>query len=95
MRLSEFIVVEVDRIVDEWEQFARVITPDENLDRITLRDHASSILLAAARDMNTAQTAQEQAAKAMGDGPEKLPAWIRPPPATASCGTTSVSTWCR
>ncbi|KAF2392513.1 MULTISPECIES: sensor histidine kinase [Pseudomonas] len=73
MRLSEFIVVEVDRIVDEWEQFARVITPDENLDRITLRDHASSILLAAARDMNTAQTAQEQAAKAMGDGPEKTP----------------------
>ncbi|MEO6679845.1 MAG: HAMP domain-containing sensor histidine kinase [Pseudomonas sp.] len=73
MRLSEFIVVEVDRIVDEWEHFARALTPDENLDRITLRDHARSILLAAARDMNTAQTAQEQAAKSKGDGPEKTP----------------------
>ncbi|RON58458.1 sensor histidine kinase [Pseudomonas frederiksbergensis] len=73
MRLSEFIVVEVDRVVDEWEQFARAITPDDNLDRVTLRDHARAILLAAARDMNTAQTAQEQAAKAKGDGPEKTP----------------------
>ncbi|KAA0986540.1 HAMP domain-containing histidine kinase [Pseudomonas sp. ANT_J12] len=73
MRLSEFIVVEVDRVVDEWEQFARAITPDDNLDRATLRDHARSILLAAARDMTTAQTAQEQAAKAKGDGPEKTP----------------------
>ncbi len=73
MRLSEFIVVEVDHIVDEWEQFARDLTADEPLDRVTLRDHARSILLAAARDMTTAQTAQEQAAKAKGDGPEKSP----------------------
>ncbi|MFL1517379.1 sensor histidine kinase [Pseudomonas prosekii] len=73
MRLSEFIVVEVDRVVDEWEEFARELTPDDNLDRITLRDHARAILLAAARDMNTAQTAAEQAAKAKGDGPDKSP----------------------
>lgn len=73
MHLSEFIVVEADRIVDEWEQFARALTADEPLDRVTLRDHARSILLATARDMNTAQTAREQAAKAKGDGPEKTP----------------------
>jgi signal transduction histidine kinase len=73
MRLSEFIVVEVERIVDEWEQFARALTPDDNLDRTTLRDHARAIVLAAARDMNTLQTAREQAAKARGDGPEKTP----------------------
>lgn len=77
MRLSEFIVIEVDRIVDEWEQFARAITPDDNLDRTTLRDHASAILLAAARDMATAQTAHEQAAKAKGNGPEKTPSLDR------------------
>lgn len=73
MRLSEFIAVEVERIVDEWEQFARTLTPDDNLDRTTLRDHARSIVLAAARDMNTVQTAREQAAKAKGEGPEKTP----------------------
>lgn len=74
MRLSEFIVQHVDRIVDEWEQFAKAITPDgDSMNRAVLRDHAKSILLAASRDMKTAQTASEQAAKAMGEGPEKTP----------------------
>ncbi|GAB6405337.1 sensor histidine kinase [Pseudomonas sp. MHK4] len=74
MHLSDFIRQHVDRIVDEWEQFARTITPAaENLDRMELRDHAKAILLAAARDMTTAQTNSEQAAKARGEGPEKTP----------------------
>lgn len=74
MRLAEFIVQHVDRIVDEWEQFARTIAPDpDSMDRTLLRDHATSILLAASRDMTTAQTAREQAAKARGEGPEKTP----------------------
>ncbi|MEB0046483.1 MULTISPECIES: HAMP domain-containing sensor histidine kinase [unclassified Pseudomonas] len=73
MRLPDFIVQHVEHIVDEWEQFAKDITPDDDLDRTTLRDHAKSILLAAARDMRTAQSASEQAAKAKGEGPEKTP----------------------
>ena len=74
MRLSEFIVQNVDRIVDEWERFAETITPAAHtMDSEALRDHAKVILLAAARDMNTAQTAAEQQAKAEGDGPEKTP----------------------
>ncbi|MHC8301989.1 sensor histidine kinase [Pseudomonas sp. ZS1P83] len=74
MRLPEFIRQHVDRIVDEWEQFARTITPAaENMDQAALRDHAKVILLAAARDMSTAQTASEQLAKAKGEGPEKTP----------------------
>ena len=67
MRLSEFIRQHVDRIVDEWEQFARTITPAaENMDRVALRDHAKAILLAAARDMTTAQTASEQSRQGQG-----------------------------
>lgn len=74
MRLTEFIRQHVDRIVDEWEQFARTITPAaETMDRVALRDHAREILLAAARDMTTAQTASEQSAKARGEGPENTP----------------------
>lgn len=74
MRLPEFIRQHVDRIVDEWEEFARTITPAaENMDSVALRDHAREILLAAARDMTTAQTAAEQLAKAKGDGVEKTP----------------------
>lgn len=74
MRLPDFIRQHADRIVDEWEQFARTITPAaETMDREALRDHAKAILLAAARDMNTAQTASEQLAKAKGEGIEKTP----------------------
>jgi signal transduction histidine kinase len=74
MRLAEFIRQHVDRIVDEWEKFAESITPAAgNMDRKALRDHAKSILLAAARDMLTEQTASEQSAKAKGEGGEKTP----------------------
>ncbi|CRL49094.1 MULTISPECIES: sensor histidine kinase KdpD [Pseudomonas] len=74
MRLPEFIRQHVDRIVDEWEQFASTITPAaEHMDKVALRDHAKAILLAAARDMTTAQTTCEQMAKAKGEGPEKTP----------------------
>ena len=84
MRLSQFIVENVDRIVDEWEQFAATITPAADaMDSVALRDHAKAILLAASRDMNTAQTASEQQAKAEGEGPEKTPSLDR---ASASHG---------
>ena len=84
MRLSEFIVQNVDRIVDEWEQFAATITPAaENMNSIELRDHAKAILIAASRDMNTAQTASEQQAKAEGESLEKTPSLDR---ASASHG---------
>lgn len=74
MHLPEFIRQHADRIVDEWEEFARTITPAaENMDRTALRDHAKEILLAAARDMSKPQTASEQLAKAKGEGPEKTP----------------------
>jgi signal transduction histidine kinase len=72
-RTNRFIEQHVDRIVEEWEHFADLITAQDSLDRATLRDHARSILLATARDMCTAQSASEQAAKAMGDGPDKTP----------------------
>ena len=74
MRLSEFIVHHVDRIVDEWEDFARTLKPAaDSMSRVDLRDHAKSILLAAARDMNTAQSRQEQMAKARGEDSKKSP----------------------
>ena len=74
MRLPDFIVQNVDRIVDEWEDFAKTLTPAaDSLGRVELRDHAKSILLAASRDMKTAQTRQEQLAKAKGEELGKTP----------------------
>lgn len=78
MRLPDFIRQHVNRIVDEWEEFARTIIPAaEHMDRVALRDHAQAILLAAARDMTTAQTVSEQVAKAKGEGTEKTPSLDR------------------
>jgi signal transduction histidine kinase len=78
MRLSEFIVAHVNRIVDEWEEFARTIQPAaQSMNREELRDHAKSILLAAARDMNTAQSQSERAAKAKGEDIQKTPSLDR------------------
>ena len=38
MGLSEFIVFNIDRIVDEWEQFAETITPAaETMNSVALR----------------------------------------------------------
>jgi len=74
MRLSDFIAQNVDRIVDEWEKFAATMTPAaESMNSLELRDHAKAILLAAARDMNTAQTKAEQIAKAQGEDVGKTP----------------------
>lgn len=74
MRLSEFIVVHVDRIVDEWEDFARTLKPAaDSMSKLELRDHARSILLAAARDMKTAQSKSEEIAKARGEELNKTP----------------------
>ena len=74
MRLSDFIVQHVDRIVDEWETFAATLTPAaDSMSSVELRDHAKSILLAAARDMNTAQTKAEQIAKSQGEELGKTP----------------------
>ncbi|WP_447651973.1 sensor histidine kinase [Pseudomonas abietaniphila] len=74
MRLSDFIVQNVDRIVDEWEKFAATLTPAaDSMSSVELRDHAKAILLAASRDMNTAQSKAEQIAKAQGEDVGKTP----------------------
>jgi hypothetical protein len=74
MRLSDFIVAHVDRIVDEWESFAKTIKPAaDTMNSVELRDHAKVILLAAARDMNTSQTRSEQVAKSKGEDLGKTP----------------------
>ena len=44
MRLSEFIVQNADRIVDEWERFAETITPAaEHMDSVALRGNAKDM----------------------------------------------------
>jgi signal transduction histidine kinase len=66
MRLAEFIVANTEPILLEWEGFARGIAPGGKMDALALRDHAADILLATARDMRSAQSRAERAARSRG-----------------------------
>jgi signal transduction histidine kinase len=64
MKLSKFIIGNMEAILNEWESFAETILPAaESMDSVALRDHAKQILEAIARDIETSQTAQEQSDK--------------------------------
>jgi signal transduction histidine kinase len=70
MKLSEFIVGNMEEILVEWEAFARTTLPAaETMDSLALRDHAKLILLAVAKDIDTPQTAKEQSDKSKGMAP--------------------------
>ncbi len=73
MRLSEFILSNMNEILAEWESFAGAILPAADLDKLALRDHAPEILKAIALDMETTQTDLEQAEKSKGLAPIKDP----------------------
>lgn len=78
MRLSDFIVENIEPILQAWEDFARTIeTPGVALDTEALRDHAAQMLEAIVIDLRTKQTRAEQIAKSQGQGPintEETPA---------------------
>lgn len=71
MRLSEFILSNLEAILAEWESFASSIIPDRKSDRSVLRDEADKILKTIAADIETLQTPFEQAEKSKGRGPRK------------------------
>ena len=68
MRLAEFIVANMEPILAEWEAFARSLLPGAKMTILDLRDDAESILRATARDMQSAQSLQQQASKSKGNG---------------------------
>ncbi len=71
MRLPDFILENLEPILQAWEDFARTLdTPGEELDSVALRDHAEQMLRAIVSDLRTKQTRQEQIAKAQGHAPE-------------------------
>lgn len=72
MRLSQFILSNLESILVEWESFASTILPESKLvEKLALRDEAEEILKAIATDMETPQTAFEQAEKSKGHGPRR------------------------
>jgi signal transduction histidine kinase len=69
MRLSQFILSNLDSILAEWESFASSVLPESSFDKLALRDESEGILKTIAHDMETAQTATEQTEKSKGRGP--------------------------
>lgn len=71
MRLSDFILHDMDAIVAEWEVFAATLLPAAaGMTQLALRDHAREILQAVAKDIASPQTREEQAEKSKGWAPE-------------------------
>lgn len=70
MRLSQFIKVNVEPILEEWEAFARtMLPPASTMSMMELRDHAQDILLWIAAEMETPQSAPERHARSLGNAP--------------------------
>ncbi|MBA3456379.1 MAG: HAMP domain-containing histidine kinase [Deltaproteobacteria bacterium] len=66
MRLSQFITTFAERIIGEWEEFARTCLPAGSL--IERRDHVALMLKAIAIDLETPQSDHEQSEKGKGKG---------------------------
>lgn len=71
MRLADFIIENLENILQAWEDFADTILPAaKTMDSGELRDHAEQMLRAIAADMNTEQTISERIGKSQGKAPE-------------------------
>jgi hypothetical protein len=70
MRLAAYIEKNMERILTEWEAFARTLYPrNTSMTPTSLRDHAQPILMAIVQDLGTPQTDREQSEKSMGREP--------------------------
>jgi signal transduction histidine kinase len=70
VRLSEFILSNLEAILTKWESVASTLLPGKELDKAMLRDDAAEMLTVIAKDMETPETATEQTVKSEGRGPK-------------------------
>lgn len=67
MNLSQFILQSSERIISEWEVFARSCVPAATtMDLAQRRDHLAGMLKTIAQDLETPQTKHEQKEKSIG-----------------------------
>ena len=72
MRLSAFILANLEDILTEWEDFAATLGPLEDANKVELRDHASAVLQVIAADLDTPQGEVASIAKSKGLGPQPV-----------------------
>ncbi|HZV92288.1 MAG TPA: RsbRD N-terminal domain-containing protein, partial [Caldimonas sp.] len=66
MKLSDFILRDMEVILAQWEAFARTMPLSSHMDSLALRDHAEQILVAICKDIDLAQSVEEQSRKSRG-----------------------------
>ncbi|MBT2339542.1 MULTISPECIES: sensor histidine kinase [Pseudomonas] len=70
MRLADFIIDNIEPILQAWEEFAKTLTPAaDGMNTAALRDHAEHMLRVIAADLRTPQTPAQQVAKSHGEAP--------------------------
>lgn len=70
MKLSEFILSNLEEILLEWEAFAATMEPLRLSDPAELRDHAAALLKVVAVDLDTPQAEEQSIAKSQGRAPQ-------------------------
>lgn len=70
MRLSAFIILNLESILQEWEDFACTLEPLADANKKELRDHAAAILHVIAADLDTHQDEHTSIAKSKGLAPQ-------------------------
>jgi len=71
--LGFFIVNNLEAILQDWEEYARSVTPAAASNQETLRDHAKRLLRAIAADISRPQSLQTQEDKSKGLAPGNSP----------------------
>lgn len=69
MRLSRFILDNLEAILQHWEDFARSLASGQLMSIDALRDDAERMRRFVAADMETAQTREQESVKSTGHGP--------------------------
>jgi signal transduction histidine kinase len=70
MRLADFIIQNMEPILQQWEDFARTLGPAaDGMDAIALRDHAEHMLRNIAVDLQTFQSPEARILKSHGNAP--------------------------
>lgn len=70
MKLSKFILSNMEPILNEWEGFAATLEPLGEAGKVELRDHAALVLKTIAADLETFQGEQESIDKSRGLAPQ-------------------------
>ena len=71
--LGQFILSNMESLLQDWQDYAKSLFPDADLSKTTLRDHAKEILEAIAADISEPQSSQAEADKSKGLTPDNSP----------------------